>query len=280
MVSPSGAYVSVTGSINREPASLMVDTGSQVSLLTPAGVDRHHLVRRSTDAAVEGVGGVSRVYRSTVGKLIIGPFDAGRMILPVVADMAPGMDYDMIVGSDLWMQADLEINVQEKWLRFFKPVGCGPTAFVGYWDPQARTATLENPSGDMRPRLKVRINGRELEAIIDSGSPVTTIFRRAAERLGLQPAGAALPDRGEAGGIGANRFHDYEAQVTLQIGADIAPHTTIEVADTDGQTRDYEVLLGMDWLRAHRVLIANSQHRLYFTAAAAPAAPAAQASAK
>jgi hypothetical protein len=53
--------------------------------------------------------------------------------------------------------------------------------------------------------------------------------------------------------------------VTLGIGDRYNTNLPIFVADTDGQTRNFEVLLGLDWLRTHRVLIANSQRRLYFS---------------
>ncbi|TFW19327.1 hypothetical protein E4L96_11895 [Massilia arenosa] len=277
--SPNGHYIGVAGTINQQPARLLLDTGASVTVLTPQAVDNFKLARRATDVSVEGAGGVSRLYRSTVQNMTIGPFNTGRLMLGVVKDMAPGLNYDVIVGSDLWMQADFEINMAEHWVRFFRAVGCDATAFLGYWDPAAKSVPLAYPYGDPRPHLKVRVNGTELDAIIDTGAPVTMVFSRAAQRIGLHPADQSQATRGEGGGIGENRYQHYEASVTLQVGSESTPRTRLVVADTDGATRDYELLLGLDWLRSHRVLFANSQRKLYFSASASAAAVPASASA-
>jgi predicted aspartyl protease len=259
-----GKHLTVAGSINRQPATMLVDTGASITLLTPKGVEKHKLTRRIIDAMVEGSGGLSRLHRATINELVVGPFTAERMMLGVVHEMAE-TEYELIVGSDLWMQADLELDVPGKTLRLFRNIGCKPNAFLAYWDAKANTVPLEFASGDPRPRLKVTLNGIGFDAIIDTGAPSTTIFRRTAERLGLRPSSESNTVNIESGGVGSNRYRVFEAAVTLGVGDKYNTNLPIFVADTDGQTRNFEVLLGLDWLRTHRVLIANSQRRLYFS---------------
>ena len=93
--------------------------------------------------------------------------------------------YDAIVGADFLLQADLEISLAEKQLRFFRPHNCKDT-FLGYWS-QGRDVEvpLTGRFGDSRNQLfTVELNGVKLDAIIDTGASRSFVFaqRRAQGR--------------------------------------------------------------------------------------------------
>jgi TPR repeat protein len=69
---------------------------------------------------------------------------------------------------------------------------------------------------------------------------------------------------GDSGGIGSERAPRWTSPLkTVQIGGETIQDAEIGIIDSQGLL-DAELYLGQDFLRAHRVLFAMSQHKVYF----------------
>jgi hypothetical protein len=88
---------------------------------------------------------------------------------------------------------------------------------------------------------------------------------------------------GKRFGIGEKLVDSWIAPFeSLEIGKEIVSHPKIAVAELDGSTAfarlhtETPMVLGLDFLRGHRVLVAHSQRKMYFTDSG-PTPPAAEA---
>jgi tetratricopeptide (TPR) repeat protein len=116
--------------------------------------------------------------------------------------------------------------------------------------------------------VRVRVNGQEMTAIIDSGAPLTSVFRHAAERVGVVPEELDLQEVGTTSGFGQRSFRTWVGRFdTFEIGDESIRNARLRIIDRArlNYGRNIEVILGGDFLRSHRVLAAYSQRKIYFS---------------
>lgn len=256
--------LTIEGQINGTAADMLVDTGADLSMLTSAATSRRALQLHASDGMMEGIGGQSRVYTAWIKEFRAGPTVTKNERLGVLNEFGGTPSFEAILGSPFLLQTDLEISLATKEIRFFRPVDC-KSAQLAYWsqDPIEVPFTASywrSPN----PEFKVRLNGKEVTAVIDSGAETTVITRQAAELAGIKLDAAGVERAPDAVGIGKRSVPLWNATLgTLEIGREKIHHARVGVIDTDHL--DIDVLLGADFLRAHRVLFAMSQRKLYFT---------------
>lgn len=256
--------ITMEGSLNGTPASLLVDTGSDLTVLTRTGTEPRDMTLWNTGGTASGVGGFSRVYSTRFKEFRAGPASAKNGTLRVLHDFGYAPSYDGIVGSPFLLQADLEFALAEKTLRFFRPLDCGGH-FLAYWDPNAVVIPFDYSEGHSpNPRFTVLLNGKKLTAVIDSGAATTTVTLAAARRAGLSLDAPGVERAGYTVGLGEARIAQWVAQFdTLQLGDETIRNARVAVMETDLHEKD--MVLGADFLRAHRVLFAMSQNKLYIS---------------
>jgi len=257
----AGLNLSMAGEINGKPATMLPDTGAGRTYLSRSGVERHGLRMQPTRDFVEGVAGKSRLYDARVSELAIGPVRARNLTLGVIGDTSFTPSFDAIAGAAYLLQSDLEFSLATKELRFFRPEGCGD-AWLAYWDRNASVIPFRQHHDETpNPRFTVHINGVRLEAIIDSGAAITSISRHAAQRAGIALDGPRAKRVGHAGGVGRRPVANWIVTAdTFKLGDVTVHHPEFDVIDVQPGA---DVLLGADFLRAHRVLFAMSQGKLY-----------------
>jgi len=121
--------------------------------------------------------------------------------------------------------------------------------------------------------------------MLDSGAATTIMTKVDAARLGVTPETPGVVEVGVGGGLGPRHMPFWNGPfASFSIGDETIRDTTIRFADLwKGMPHDSTgsripqtaaampgMLLGADFLRSHRVLISNSQHRMYFTYAGGP----------
>jgi hypothetical protein len=198
------------------------------------------------------------------------------MTLGVIWDIAGKPSYDAVIGTDFLFQRDLEISIAEQRASFFHPVDC-KDAFLAYWDRDAFVANF-GPAGAPGdpPHVVVEINGQKVRAIIDSGASASAIDLAAAARAGITPQSAGVVKGKMAAGTGKRFIPTFIAPLErIAIGNATIRDVKITImdlwsaAEEDARygVRDVwpEMILGIDFLRANRVLLAMSQRRLYFS---------------
>lgn len=256
--------ITMEGSLNGTPATLLVDTGASDSALTRTGTEPRDMTLWQTGKSTAGIGGYSRVYQARFKEFRAGPASARNGSLRVLHDFGVPPSYDGIIGAPFLLQADLEFSLAEKQIRFFRPKDCGE-AFLAYWDPQATVIPFERNFGKSpNPHFTVLLNGKKLNAIIDSGSSTTVVTLSAAKRAGLKLDAPGVERAGYSVGVGDARVARWVTVFdTLQLGVETIRNARVGVIDAD--LYDIDLLLGADFLRSHRVLFAMSQEKLYVT---------------
>ncbi len=259
-----GLDITTEGIINGMPAELLVDTGASQTYLTRTGTERRGIKRYATGRRTSGIGGLAPVYASIVNDFTVGPVRAGRSNMPVLANFGYTPSFDGILGAPFLFQTDVEISLATKELTFFVPENCGD-AYLGYWGTNVRDVALRrHDQNHMNPRFFVRINGKELEAMIDSGAAISSITRHAAKRIGIDVDTPGVTRGGDLVGIGNYRTSRWFVTVkSFQLGEETVENA--EMAIEDSGMNDVDVTLGADFLRAHRVLFAMKQNKLYFS---------------
>lgn len=254
----------IEGSINGAPADMLVDTGAWASMVTRAGADKHRLQLERSGQVSRGIGGFSRMYTARVREFRAGPAAISNNNVRVVGDMGFAPSFDAIVSAQFLLQTDLEFSLATRELKFFKPSNC-EHAMLAYWDADAVQIPFDNRfSHHANPHFTVKVNGKELTAMIDSGASASALTRDGAERAGIKLDGPGVTRLPDVAGIGNKRVARWNVRPALvEIGRIAIRDADIGVLDA--QDLDIDLLLGADFLRAHRVLFAMSQKKLYLT---------------
>lgn len=261
-----GLTPAVDGSIDGMPATLLVDTGAFDTILTMTGVVKRDLPLHMTGRYVNGISGFSRLYVTRVKEFGVGPTRTTRRLdLPVVYETAFTPAFDAILGSPFLLQRDLEFDLGAKKIRFFQPENCKDVP-LQIWQEQAVSVPFERSrDSSPNPHFTAIVNGKEVDAMIDTGAHRSFLQRRAAKNVGIDVTAPGVTRMGDSGGIGADRAPHWIAPVkSIQIGDETIKDAEIGVIESQGSD-GADLYLGQDFLRSHRVLFAMSQRKLYFT---------------
>lgn len=253
--------------INGVDTRFMLDTGAEFSFMSAATADALKLPRYPAPFGffMRGIGGESDVDIATAkdfgilgtvfhrAKFLVGGSDTGRGVL----------------GANLLDFADLELNLAQGEVAFFRPEHCRKAA-LAYWAKGGNYNVAKLLSADRqhdkRSFVDVTINGKQVRALLDSGAPATVLSRRAAERVGLDLHGPGVRAGGLTHGVGAKSYPTWIVPVAkFSVGTETIQHSEMLVMDGPIGDGSIDMLLGIDFMLAHRMYIANSQREIYFT---------------
>lgn len=266
-VTMDGLTPIVTVTINGQSARLIVDSGAFYSILTPRAAERFKM---SSSALPVGflIQGAVGTTSARLGKAQT--FMLDHQAIPnrefLIAGDTLG-DADGLLGQDILGVLDVEYDLANGMVRIFKPMGCDK-AVLAYWAtgaagvsmmPIARTTPLE-------PHIYGRavVNGLPIRVVFDTGAGRSMLKLSKALQAGAQlQADAASPDEA-LHGIGRRATDSYILPFSsFELGDEIIKNVRLRVAKSDFTGAD--MLLGADFFLSHRVLVSQSQHRLYFT---------------
>jgi predicted aspartyl protease len=256
------AFVSST--INGKPVRAILGTGSYTTFVTRGGADRLGLSFQPNGRYSIGVGGYSMMSVAKVDDFSLGASHTGKTQLLVNGS---GTDPDVIVGADLLLQNDMELSLAEKYVRFFKASNCSGS-FLAYWDREAMALPFTGiQAASNKPIFSVELNGVKLKAMLDTGSARSSVTRDGAKRAGIGFDDPGLRHGDHIVGFGndtlATRLATFDS---FKIGTETIQHADLVVINfSPAASSDVDVVLGADFLRAHRVLFAMSQNRLYMS---------------
>ena len=265
--SDSTRRVAVAGAINGKPARILLDTGAYQTKMMLSTAERLGLAPTSTGKYSYGVGGAAVNYETHLSDLSMGDFHTGRTKIPVLDAPGLGKTFDVIVGADFLLQADMELSLADKTMQFFRPNGCSDT-FLAYWDGDAMEIPFIGKEGNTnKPIVAVELNGVTLNAILDTGAPRTSVTRHGAGLAGVRVDGPGVVKGNGARGIGDKTLDSWTADFKrFAIGPETINNPQLTIIDDapqgDGRV---DMVLGIDFLRAHHILFAMSQDRLYMS---------------
>jgi len=260
------ALVPVT--INGVETKMIVDSGAFWNTITPGNAVKHHLTHTSESGfALEGVGG--QTTNTYVGRAqdfsIAGANFHG--VTFVVTDKGLDSGAAGLLGANFLSIADVEYDLANGVIRLFKPDGCS-TAVLAYWvgqtQPYSVTELDVSRPGETHIQSWAQVNGQRVRVTFDTGASSSMMSLKAAWKAGVQPTDPNVVPAGVSSGVAQ---HSY-------VRTWLAPFASFKLGDEEiknvkliigNMGIDDEMLLGADFFLSHRVLVSNSQRKIYFT---------------
>jgi hypothetical protein len=223
-----------------------------------------------------------------------------------------GNDVSILLGNDIWRDFDIEVDLSRNLITVYRASDCGATGALAYWGASTGYNVIDLAKAGPGTAFDVKLNGRTLYAVLDSGSPHSSLTEKAAARLGLDrpdsapvvqdtpPPGTNATDllsmivltrgfglRTTSPNVLTASQLDFRSQIPRQywmahldsltidqevvspLAMRVVPNPRLVVPETGERTHrpaaTYDVLLGVDFFRSHRILIAHSQGKIYFS---------------
>ncbi|XRD86386.1 aspartyl protease family protein [Dyella acidisoli] len=253
--------------INGSDTRFALDTGAFFSIMSNANASSLGLKLRPMPFGfhIMGIGGAANAQYASVKEFgILGT--TLKNVDFLVGGTDPGYG---LLGANLLDFADLEIDMAHGKFTLFQVDGCNKAA-LAYWSTgrdffMADTEPSDNRN-DRRTFFNVTINGKHVRAVLDSGAYATVLTRSAAERVGIDINAPDVKRNFITYGFGAKSVKAWIVRVdSFSVGTETIQHSQMQVIDGSlGDTRT-DMLLGLDYLLAHHMFIANSQRKAYFT---------------
>ncbi|MGC1549114.1 MAG: aspartyl protease family protein [Rhodanobacter sp.] len=251
--------------INGSSARFALDTGAFYSIMSNANASSLGLKLRSLPFGfrISGIGGTADAQYTRVKEFGILDSTLSNVEF-IVGGSDPGYG---LLGANLLDSDDLDIDLAHGKLTLFKVDHCDK-ASLAYWvkDGDYRVSDIEpvRSEGDRRTFFSVTINGKKVRALLDSGAPATLLTRSAAERVGIDLNAPDVRAARRTTGFGAKSLKTWIVGIdSFSVGTETIQHSQMEVID--GRIGDTDMLLGLDFLLAHHMFIANSKNKAYFT---------------
>ncbi|MFC0083303.1 aspartyl protease family protein [Dyella flava] len=252
--------------INGNNTRFMLDTGAFFNVMPSADASSLGLKLRAAPDwfRITGVGGTAEAHFTRVKEF--GILDTTLNNIDFIVG-GTDMGYGLI-GANLLDVADLEIDLAHGKLTLFDTDQC-KKAPLAYWSKDGYNMAEIEPSDnriDKRTFLSVTINGKKVRAMLDTGAAATVLSRSAAERIGIDLDAPDVKKGNSTFGVGSKRDKTWTVNIdSFSVGTETIQHSQMQVIDGkfgDGET---DMLLGADFILAHRMFIANSREKIYFT---------------
>jgi predicted aspartyl protease len=243
-----------------QEVKLLVDSGTYPSSISPAAAEQYRL---QSGAAASG---------SNASVAVVKKFNVANVAVNNLEFLvARGHDGDGgnagVLGQSFLERWDVEYDLAGGMVRLMADDDCYHT-FLAYWaEPGQSVTTMSIRAASKKEPLtmaSVYINGEKIRVIFDTGAPQSVLSLKAAERAGVKIDMPGVSDGGMTRGVGRNLVKSYIApfdSFKFDNGEEIR-HTHLRIADLDMPA---DMLLGADFFLSHRVLVANSQGKVYFT---------------
>ena len=286
----------IKATINGKPALFLADTGSATSLIWGDGAARLGLpVGGDTGVTFQGVGGAVRARSVTIKQIMFGQQPVRNLQLFVLPSDQRHLEAG-IIGQDIFSAFDVEFDLANGVIRLLKFVDCRNEQMV-YWGKAYSQAALA-PIGDMTRRdigrstipefeynphyeTTALLNGRQVVAELDTGDYATMVSPGVAATAGLSLASSAVRKDGISRGIGPGAIEVRVARfATFSLGDETIRNAEVRIADLQRNHREQatgthfednsapdtpKMLIGVDFFRAHHVLVSNSHHMMFFS---------------
>jgi tetratricopeptide (TPR) repeat protein/predicted aspartyl protease len=265
-VTMAGLEPRIPVKINGEPATFLLDSGAFFSLINPSKAAQFHLTQHPLDLELQGVAGVADATVTRVNSFTLGNFEL-KSFQFIVASNNSTDDVAGILGQNILDTSDVEYDLPHGALRFFHAIDCA-NANLAYWGTDRVVSRIPLDAIDRKdPHTSgfAYVNGVRVHVIFDTGAAASVLSRQAAARAGVNLYGAGVTPLEGIYGMGKSVMRGWLAPVaSFKLGDEEVRNFKIQVAELSGDT-DTDMLLGADFFISHRVLVANSQRRLYFS---------------
>jgi hypothetical protein len=260
----------VTVDVNDTPATFILDTGAERTLMGEDVVRQLGLERDSWVAsAVRGIAGIEERPNALPRSLRLGHTALRRRTLaedtsvtvgPLPMNEIAGRPVAGLLGRDFLSPFDLDLDLPHHRLTLYDVHDCG-AGFVPWKTPYA-SIPASTPIGAALV-VTVKVDGRPLRALVDSGASASLVTAAGMFRLGLN-AGLLTHDPGGNGrGIGPKPVPMYRHRFSeLRVGSEIKRDPVLWVASVR-VVPIVDLLLGADWLTPRHVWLSFATKQMF-----------------
>lgn len=273
-VDMQGLHPLVWTKINGTKARFILDSGSFYTTISRDAAEQYRLPITPRGAfLVSGVGGSERAQIATAES-----FDFLGIALPKIRFAVVDQDFGELaglLGQNLLRVSDVEYDLANGIVRFIRPVGCAdqPLAYWAVSTPYSSVELEYMDAGQSHLLANAMVNGHSIIVAFDTGASRSLLSLQAAQRADITISSAGVTSAGMVSGIGPGAIPVWVAPVaTFQIGGEKVEHTHLLIGDIAPAlplgyvgNRPPDMLLGEDFFLSHRVYVAYSQNKLYFT---------------
>jgi tetratricopeptide (TPR) repeat protein len=269
-VTMSGLRPMVHAQINGRDALLIADSGAFFSMIAPAAVKEYGLVLNPSirGLRVGGVGGSEQaeVVRAKTFNILGTQFtDVEFIAAGSVYGNAVG-----ILGQNFLHNWDVEYDLANGVIRLVRPKDCGRDTPLAYWAAAANKVYSAMDIQFASPQTPftrgvAELDGNRIQVMFDTGAPTSLMTLAAAKRAGITPQSEGVTPGGPVWGFGHRVSQSWIARFrSFKIG-DNEEIQNAQLRFGDIELNSADMLVGDDFFLSHRVYVASSQHKLYFT---------------
>ncbi len=229
------SYAIVPATLAGQAVSLLLDTGAEGMLVTPAMAEALRLPLNGL-TRIYGTGGSQqvRVVRMTALRLGDAPMPSQLApVAPLPIDLPMTPPLAGLLGASLLSRFDLEVDVRGGRMALWAPGDCPDGAGISLPMQVSRAG---------EPFIPVKVSGQTLLAEIDTGSRASILSVPAARRLGLDAPISA----NTATGVDGTRLPIGHTRMTFALGDDKPEDVPVSIAPLQLDRGD--MLLGLDQL--------------------------------
>jgi predicted aspartyl protease len=247
--------------LNGHAALLVVDTGAEVTTITPEAAAALGLPRDPHRGSLFiGVSGPMRADNVNLRHFALGGVERRDLSLGLGAmPPFPGVSPPVagLLGTDVLAGYEVELDLPERHMALYAPGSCGGTP---PWVATAAVRLDRTRSG--LAFVNAVVDGRSVRALVDTGARTTLLAREAAETLGITEAAIAQDPERRGFGIGLSaisiRSHRFGE---LGLPGAMAYNVSANIAEL--RLPGVEMLLGADYLGPRKTWISYATGRLF-----------------
>ncbi|HQT77847.1 MAG: hypothetical protein B7X08_04785 [Acidocella sp. 20-63-7] len=266
----AGGTILVTVEVNGLPATFVLDTGAQRSVVTEAAAGRLKLARDAwVGTTMRGLGGIERRPNADPRSLSLGGVELVRRTLNHDTSLTVGVlprvhagiqVIDGLLGRDFLSVFDLDLDVPGRRLTLYRVNGCSGNFLPWRFGYSVVPVTMPTEQAIVMP---VVLDGVTLRALLDTGADSSLLAAPGLYRLGLPSAALANDPAVPASGLGPRpvMMHEHRFR-TLVVAGQIIQHPVMWAAPVR-LTPIVDMLLGADWVASRRIWISFTTRQVF-----------------
>jgi predicted aspartyl protease len=249
---------------NSAAVLLLLDTGAEATVLTPAAAQRigaQH-ARVEWRRQMHGLTGDIPAGELELRNLTIGGVEVPRRrvrVGPIEIVNALSGPLDGVLGADILRSFDIDLDLPGRRMSLYQGQSC--TAAAPAWaQPYARIAAGRSPSN--RLSFTVQLDGRRISALLDSGAQFSVLSTRMARALGVTEAVLARDPPVTVSGADGEQLSAHAHRFSrLEVDGEVIRNAEIDV--TEISLNEADLVLGIDFLGSRRVWISYGSQQLF-----------------
>ncbi len=267
-----GLHPLINVQIDGKRVPVVLDSGAAFNMLSYDAAAKLHLQLHSIRGRpmVSGVGGAGGTLLALAVAAV--RLDAVRITdAKFIVSAAPIGSASGIIGDSILRNYDIDYDLTGRMVKLVRVSGCqGAASASAYWANSQPYSVANIESGGSPPTVSGYLNGAAIRVGFDTGASTSILDIRAAARAGVTPKSPGAVPSGDVYGIGRSHVKTWVVPVSsVRIGDEEIGNTRLRMGDIS--LLGVDLVLGTDFFLAHRVLLSNSQHKVYITHNGGPA---------